>query len=177
MNPFSFLLSILIATTIHEMGHILAAYWQRATPMRVGIGYGPVIAQWQWQGNTITLSILPIAVHVAIPGRRYNDGTYRRTLGQEMTIASAGVLTMFPLAAIAIFLSDPTLFFVTTALNLLNMLPIPGTDGWYMLLLIAARIGYAWPPRQETLITRVGARVTSIACACTVIIYLAIQYL
>lgn len=68
MNIIYWLLIVLIATTIHELGHYWAARWQGVGVKSFSVGMGPILARRTWRGTEWRVSALPIGGYVEIDG-------------------------------------------------------------------------------------------------------------
>lgn len=68
MNIIYWLLIVLIATTIHELGHYWAARLQGVGVKSFSVGMGPILARRMWRGTEWRLSALPIGGYVEIDG-------------------------------------------------------------------------------------------------------------
>jgi membrane-associated protease RseP (regulator of RpoE activity) len=167
INPF-FLIAALFGVTLwHELGHLAAARWLGVPVVNLYIGLGPIL--WRRtlrQAPDLVLRAFPLGMSVAIPSRRTHDGKARRPYRHDLLIAAAGPIASFVLTlllfAIARWVPMPYSWayglvgvgLLSTAIALLNLLPVPGLDGGHLLMLAAARKGWEMTPTQEARLQR-----------------------
>jgi membrane-associated protease RseP (regulator of RpoE activity) len=162
INPFILITALFGVTLWHELGHLAAARWLRVPVVNLNVGLGPIL--WRRrirQSPNLVLRAFPLGMSVAIPSRRWPDGQQRRPYTHDLWIAAAGpcasVLLTLLLFAVARWTPMPYEWsygligvgLLSTAIALLNLLPVPGLDGGHLLMLMAARKGWEMTPAQE----------------------------
>lgn len=171
-----FIVALMVITTGHELGHLIAAKMFGVPVKLIAVGAGPAL--WQRLGNTLRFEIrlLPLGMSVGVLGRRNNDGSPRRPIEDDMWVAAGG-----PLASVALSLilfvaalgagAVPTVqswLLMTGALSILvmlfNLLPIPGLDGGHLALLSAMKLGLRLSPEREATLHQLGLQVAAALC-------------
>ena len=172
------LIAALVAVTVwHEVGHWIAARAVGVPVRRIYVGMGPVLWRRTLRQDTdLALRALPLGMAIAVSGRRADDGTLRRPIDHDLLMAAGGPLASFALTglliAAALWLPLPGAWQETLAeigllsavLAVLNLMPIPGLDGGHLLVLGAARFGWAMTPVQEVRLHRWGVNLVAFAC-------------
>lgn len=171
INPVILLLSLIGLTLWHELGHILAARWLGIPIVNVYIGLGPEL--WRRkidQSPNFVLRAFPLGMSIAIPSHRDSNGSLQRTYAQDLLIAAAGpissLLLTLILFAVARWVPMPVEWaygligvgLLSTALALLNLLPIPGLDGGHLLLAFASYKGYHLSREREQQLQNAGVK-------------------
>ncbi len=112
MGLFWFLLLIVVLVSVHESGHLIAAWLFRIRVMRVGIGLGPVIVRRTIRGTEYVIGALPLGGYVRLLGEDGVDPTdeaerarsfHRRPIWQRLTVILSGPAANV-LFAVAVFL-------------------------------------------------------------------------
>jgi membrane-associated protease RseP (regulator of RpoE activity) len=129
-----------VALVVHELGHLIAA---RSTGIRVERAAIFFDANdWAWwrcrRGpTTYVVGWLPLGAYVRLAGmldlgRKRLPGTiWGARLHQALLVLAAGTAANLLVAAVAAPLSPLCPFVLVNAgLGLLQLLPVPGTDGW-----------------------------------------------
>lgn len=176
INPFILLVALFGVTIWHELGHMLAARWLGVPVLSLNVGLGPVV--WRRksrQAPDLVLRGLPLGMSVAVPHRRSN-GHPLRPYTHDLWIAAAGPCASFVLTlllfAIARWAPMPYEWayglvgvgLLSSAVALLNLLPLPGLDGGHLLMLSAARKGWEMPLAQEIRLQRATIQWVVIIC-------------
>jgi membrane-associated protease RseP (regulator of RpoE activity) len=196
-TALSFLAAIVLITTWHEFGHLLAAWRSRVPVKLIGIGLGPSL--WGFplsrrdasQDGAIRLEVraFPVGMAIGVVGRRTNDGQVRRPASRDLAVAAGGPVASFMLGLLLSVLAivvraAPGLesWLVATALMslflmALNLLPLPGLDGGHMLLLAAACRGWQLSPKGEASLHHVGMRLLVGICLATTVAELGLRLL
>ena len=177
INPYILILSLFGVTLWHEFGHLAAARWLGVPIVNLYVGVGPVLWRHKMrQAPNLVLRALPLGMSVAIPSRRTMDGQQRRPFAHDLWIVAAGpcasLLLTFILFAMARWVPMPYdvayrlvgVGLLSTAIALLNLLPIPGLDGGHLLMLGAARKGWEMTPAQEARLQRASIKWVVIIC-------------
>jgi membrane-associated protease RseP (regulator of RpoE activity) len=162
IDPFILIIALFGVTLWHELGHLAAARWLGVPIVNLYIGLGPVLwRRTSHQAPNLVLRALPLGMSVAIPSRRSMDGQLHRPYSQDLWIAAAGPCASFLLTllifAIARWVPMPYEWayglvgvgLLSTAIALLNLLPVPGLDGGHLLIISAARKGWEMTPDRE----------------------------
>lgn len=182
INPLILAIALFGVTIWHELGHLLAARWLGVPVVNLNIGFGPVLWRRKLrQAPNLVLRGLPLGMSVALPNRRANDGRLLRPYSHDLWIAAAGPCASFVLTlllfAIARWMSMPYEWayglvgvgLLSTAVALLNLLPLPGLDGGHLLLLCAARKGWEMSREQEMRVQRATVQWVVIVCVVPVL--------
>jgi membrane-associated protease RseP (regulator of RpoE activity) len=177
INPFILITALFGVTLWHELGHLAAARWLGVPVVNLYIGLGPVLWRRKMrQAPHLVLRALPLGMSVAIPSRRALDGQTIRPYTHDLWIAAAGPCASFVLTlllfAVARWVPIPYdwayglvgVGLLSTAIALLNLLPVPGLDGGHILVLCAARRGREMTPDQEIRLQRAGIEWVVIIC-------------
>jgi membrane-associated protease RseP (regulator of RpoE activity) len=156
---------------------LVAARWLGIPIVNLYVGLGPIL--WRrklGQSPNLVLRAFPLGMSVAIPSRRTQDGEPRRPYSHDLWIAAAGPLASFVLTlllfAVARWMPMPYdvayglvgVGLLSTAIALLNLLPIPGLDGGHLLMVSAARKGWEMTPAQELRLQRASVKWVVIIC-------------
>ncbi len=113
MNLFWFLLLIVVLVSVHEAGHLVAAWAFGIRVMRVGIGLGPTLYRRTLRGTEYVVSWLPLGGYVRLLGEDGADPAdeaelaacfHRRPIWQRLTVILAGPAANIAFA-IVVFLS------------------------------------------------------------------------
>jgi membrane-associated protease RseP (regulator of RpoE activity) len=171
--------ALLVIGVAHECGHLVAARWLHIPVRRITFGHGPVLLRRSMGDNSeFVLRVVPTGMAIGVPGRRNPDGTLRRPLGHDMTLAVAGPIVSFLLAAL-LFALTPWLQYWLVASALLsatlaaaNLIPVPGLDGGHLLLLGLARLGVQLSPQREIQVQRIGVNLLAAGCVAILVIAL-----
>lgn len=171
INPVILLLSLVGLTLWHELGHLIAARWLGVPIVNVYIGLGPELWRREMrQSPNLVLRAIPLGMSIAIPSRRDNAGNLHRPYAHDFWIAAAGPLASLLLTlllfAIARWLPMPYEWayglvgvgLLSTAVALLNLLPLPGLDGGHLLLVYAASRGWEMSPALEQKLQRISLK-------------------
>jgi membrane-associated protease RseP (regulator of RpoE activity) len=182
INPFILAIALFGVTVWHELGHLLAARWLGVPVINLNVGLGPVLWRRKLrQAPNLVLRGLPLGMSVALPNRRTSDGRALRPYSHDLWIAAAGSCASFVLTlllfAIARWVPMPYdwayglvgVGLLSTAVALLNLLPIPGLDGGHLLLLSAARKGWEMTREQESRVQRASIQWVVIVCVVPVL--------
>lgn len=177
--------ALLVIGVAHECGHLVAARWLRIPVRRITFGHGPVLLRRSIGDNSeFVLRVVPTGMAIGVPGRRNPDGTLRRPLGHDMTMAVAGPIVSFLLAALLLVVARfgamaPWLQYWLVASALLsavlaaaNLIPLPGLDGGHLLLLGLARLGVQLSPQREIQVQRIGVNLLATACVLILVVAL-----
>jgi membrane-associated protease RseP (regulator of RpoE activity) len=177
IHPFILIASLIGVTLWHEAGHLLAARWLGVPVVNLYVGLGPILWRRTLRHSpNVVLRALPLGMSVAIPNRRTMDGQPQRPYTHDLWIAAAGpgasVLLTLLLFAVARWMPMPYdwayglvgVGLLSTAVALLNLLPIPGSDGGHLLLVAAARKGWEMSPEQELRLQRASVKWVVIMC-------------
>ncbi|MCB0189829.1 MAG: site-2 protease family protein [Caldilineaceae bacterium] len=154
INPYILILALFGVTLWHELGHLAAAHWLRVPIVNLYVGVGPILWRRKMrQAPNLVLRAYPLGMSVAVPSRRTLDGQQRRPFGHDLWIVAAGPLASLLLTlllfAIARWMPMPYdvayglvgVGLLSTAIALLNLLPIRGLDGGHLMTLGAASKG------------------------------------
>jgi membrane-associated protease RseP (regulator of RpoE activity) len=177
INPLILIASLFAVTLWHELGHLAAARWPGVPIVNLYVGLGPVLWRKRMgQAPNLVLRAFPLGMSVAIPTRRTLDGAPRRPYSHDLWIAAAGpsasfVLTLL-LFAVARWLPMPYEWayglvgvgLLSSAVALLNLLPVPGLDGGHLLMVSAARKGWEMTPAQELRLQQASVKWVVIIC-------------
>jgi membrane-associated protease RseP (regulator of RpoE activity) len=182
INPFILILSLFGVTLWHEIGHLAAARWLGVPVVNLYIGLGPILwrrtvsSSWMHQPSNLVLRAFPLGMSVAIPSRRFMDGESRRPYSHDLWIAAAGPCASFVLTLLLFAIAHWTpmpyewayglvgVGLLSTAIALLNLLPVPGLDGGHLLMISAARKGWEMTPAQEVRLQRASVKWVVIIC-------------
>jgi membrane-associated protease RseP (regulator of RpoE activity) len=177
IDPFILAVALFGVTVWHEFGHLLAARWLGVPVVDLNVGLGPIL--WRRplrQAPYLVLRGLPLGMSVALPNRRAGDGRSLRPYSHDLKIAAAGPCASFMLTlllfTIARWVPMPYTWayglvgvgLLSTAVALLNLLPIPGLDGGHLLLLSAARKGWEMSREQELRVQRASIQWVVVVC-------------
>jgi membrane-associated protease RseP (regulator of RpoE activity) len=142
INLFILFAALFGVTLWHELGHLTAARWLKVPIVHLNVGLGPILWRRKLrQAPDLVLRAFPLGMSVAIPSRRTVEGQTRRPHAHDLWIAAAGPCASFILTlllfAIARWTPMPHTWaynlagvgLLSTAIALLNLLPVPGLDG------------------------------------------------
>lgn len=99
MNLLWFLLLIVVLVSVHEAGHLVAAWLFRIRVMRVGIGLGPVVLRRRVRKTEYVVGALPIGGYVQLLGEDGVDPAepeemalafHRRPIWQRLVVILSG---------------------------------------------------------------------------------------
>jgi membrane-associated protease RseP (regulator of RpoE activity) len=177
INPFILIASLFGVTLWHELGHLAAARWLGVPIVNLNVGLGPILWRHKMRHSpNLVLRAFPLGMSVAIPTRRTMDGKPRRPYSHDLWIAAAGPLASFLLTlllfAVARWLPMPYdwayalvgVGLLSSAVALLNLLPVPGLDGGHLLMIGAARKGWEMTPEQEVRLQRASIKWVVLIC-------------
>ena len=91
LSTINFVLSLVVALVLHEIGHILAARLCKITITEAGLGWGPRLFGARFQGVDYQIRLLPLGAYV----RMDMDGLQRRPLRQQLFVLLAGIAMNF----------------------------------------------------------------------------------
>jgi regulator of sigma E protease len=185
LTLFTATLAVLIALSVHEIGHLIVARCCNVRVLTVCIGVGPKICTYTDRSGTVwQLAVLPIAGKCDLlidseTRARVQAAVVTRSSYHIAAILVAGPLTNIFLAAIVLVLwalwaehtqvglislsNTPMLVILllgvtSMAVGLFNLLPILPLDGGRLLLLAINRWrGYSLHPTQEQRLFRASA--------------------
>lgn len=176
VHPVAFIVALLLVTIWHELGHLTVARLVKVPVRRIYVGMGPVLWQRSIAPDTeLVLRALPLGMSIAVPGRRGDDGVLRRPLGHDVAIVAAGpaasLLLTGLLFALARWGGFPEAWgmalvgvgLLSTAVALLNLVPIPGLDGGHLLMLALDKGGRRLPQFLEGRLHRWGMHLVAVA--------------
>jgi membrane-associated protease RseP (regulator of RpoE activity) len=177
INPFILIASLFAVTLWHELGHLVTARWLGVPIVNLYVGLGPILWRHRMRHSpSLVLRAFPLGMSVAIPSRRTMDGHARRPYSYDFWIAASGpiasLLLTLLLFAVARWLPMPYEWayglvgvgLLSTAIALLNLLPVPGLDGGHLLTISAARRGWEMTPAQELRLQRASVKWVVIIC-------------
>lgn len=177
INPFILIAALFGVTLWHELGHLAAARWLKVPIVNVYVGLGPILWRRKLRHSpNLVLRAFPLGMSVAIPSRRTHDGQARRPYSHDLWIAAAGpcasLLLTLLLFAVARWVPMPYAWayglvgigLLSTAIALLNLLPIPGLDGGHLMMVSAARKGWEMTPDREAALQRASIKWVVIIC-------------
>jgi membrane-associated protease RseP (regulator of RpoE activity) len=175
--------AVLVIGVAHECGHLIAARWLHIPVRRITFGHGPILLRRSMGDNSeFVLRVVPTGMAIGVPGRRNPDGTLRRPLGHDMTLAVAGPIMSFLLAALLLAVAQavslpPWLQYWLVASALLsatlaaaNLAPLPGLDGGHLLLLGLARLDVQLSPKREIQVQRIGVNLLAAGCVLVLVV-------
>jgi len=119
----SYILSLIVALVIHELGHLLAARACCVPVMEFGLGWGRKLFGIRAGGVEYKLHLLPVGAYVRLD----IEELQRRPLSQQALVLLAGVIVNLLAAAIA---GANKFALINLILAATNLLPIYQQDGW-----------------------------------------------
>src|SRR5262245_43519153 len=171
IDPLILFAALFGVTLWHELGHLAVARWLRVPIVHLNVGLGSCLWRRKLrQAPDLVLRAFPLGMSVAIPSRRTTTGQTRRPYAHDIWIAAAGPCASFVLTlllfAIARWTPMPYAWaynlvgvgLLSTAIALLNLLPIPGLDGGHLLMICAARKGWEMTQAQELRLQRASIK-------------------
>lgn len=108
-----FFVALGILVTIHEFGHFYMARRCGVKVIRFSVGFGKLLYTWRDRlGTEYTLAAIPLGGYVKMLGEQEDDihpddkamAFTQKTVGQRMSIAAAGPIANFILAAMLYFI-------------------------------------------------------------------------
>lgn len=119
----SYVLCLVAALIMHELGHLIAARTCSVAVTEFGLGWGRKIAGFRAGGIDYKLHVLPIGAYVRLDIAELQ----RRPLSQQALVLLAGVIVNLIAAAMA---GANKFALVNLILAATNLLPIYQQDGW-----------------------------------------------
>ena len=119
----SYILCLVVALVIHELGHLVAARACCVPAREFGLGWGPKIFGFHAGGVEYKLHALPVGAYVRLD----IEELQRRPLGQQALVLLAGVIVNLLAAAMA---GANKFALINLILAATNLLPIYQQDGW-----------------------------------------------
>ena len=127
------LLAFSAALVLHEMGHFFAARACKVPVSEAGLGWGPKIFGFRFNGVDYQFRLLPLGAYI----RMDMSTLQQRPLFQQLFVLLAGIAVNVLLAAVA----WGTFFGVLNlVLALGNLLPLYQQDGWKSGMVIFRRV-------------------------------------
>ncbi len=127
------LLGFSAALVLHEMGHFFAARACKVPVSEAGLGWGPKIFGFRFNGVDYQFRLLPLGAYI----RMDMSTLQQRPLFQQLFVLLAGIAVNVLLAAVA----WGTFFGVLNlVLALGNLLPLYQQDGWKSGMVIFRRV-------------------------------------
>lgn len=127
-------LNVILSVTVHELAHMLAAWWVKLQVTEVHLGIGPPV----WRAGTLSVRAWPVGVGIEIP-----DAEMARVPARTRVISHAsGPLSNLLLAAVLAPISW-TGVVVNLVLGVSNLLPLPYQDGGWLFTLWRCRGDFA----------------------------------
>jgi regulator of sigma E protease len=121
----SYILCLVVALIIHELGHLIAARACCVPVMEFGLGWGRKIFGYGAGGIEYKLHALPIGAYVRLD----IEELQRRPLSQQALVLLAGVIVNLVAATMA---GANRFALINLILAATNLLPIYQQDGWKM---------------------------------------------
>ena len=127
------LLSFSAALVLHEMGHFFAARACKVPVSEAGLGWGPKIFGFRFNGVDYQFRLLPLGAYI----RMDMSTLQKRPLFQQLFVLLAGIAVNIFLAAVTwgTFFGDLNL-----VLALGNLVPLYQQDGWKSGMVIFRRV-------------------------------------
>ncbi len=119
----SYILSLVVALIIHELGHLLAARACSVPVSEFGLGWGRKIFGFERGGVEYKLHALPVGAYV----RLSMEELQQRPLSQQALVLLAGVIVNLVAAAMS---GAGRFAMMNLMLAATNLLPIYQQDGW-----------------------------------------------
>ncbi|MCA1557296.1 MAG: site-2 protease family protein [Acidobacteria bacterium] len=119
----SYILCLIVALVIHELGHLIAARACSVPVMEFGLGWGPKIFGFRAGEIEYRLHLLPVGAYVRLD----IEELQRRPLSQQTLVLLAGVIVNLVAAAMA---GAGKFALINLILAATNLLPIYQQDGW-----------------------------------------------
>jgi membrane-associated protease RseP (regulator of RpoE activity) len=127
------LLSFSVALVLHEMGHFFAARACKVPVSEAGLGWGPKIFGFRFNGVGYQIRLWPLGAYI----RMDMSSLQKRPLFQQLFVLLAGIAVNISLAAVTwgTFFGDLNL-----VLALGNLVPLYQQDGWKSGMVIFRRV-------------------------------------
>jgi len=127
------LLSFSAALVLHEMGHFFAARACKVPVSEAGLGWGPKIFGFRFNGVGYQIRLWPLGAYI----RMDMSSLQKRPLFQQLFVLLAGIAVNISLAAVTwgTFFGDLNL-----VLALGNLVPLYQQDGWKSGMVIFRRV-------------------------------------
>lgn len=127
------LLSFSAALVLHEMGHFFAARACKVPVSEAGLGWGPKIFGFRFNGVDYQFRLLPLGAYIRLD----MSTLQKRPLFQQLFVLLAGIAVNTFLAAVTwgTFFGDLNL-----VLALGNLVPLYQQDGWKSGMVIFRRV-------------------------------------
>jgi len=127
------LLSFSVALVLHEMGHFFAARACKVPVSEAGLGWGPKIFGFRFNGVGYQIRLWPLGAYI----RMDMSTLQKRPLFQQLFVLLAGIAVNISLAAVTwgTFFGDLNL-----VLALGNLVPLYQQDGWKSGMVIFRRV-------------------------------------
>jgi membrane-associated protease RseP (regulator of RpoE activity) len=119
----SYILCLVVALIIHELGHLVAARACSVPVSEFGLGWGQKIFGFERGGVEYKLHALPVGAYV----RLNMEELQRRPLSQQALVLLAGIIVNL-LAAVMVGANKFAMMNLMLAAT--NLLPIYQQDGW-----------------------------------------------
>ena len=119
----SYILSLIVALVIHELGHLVAARACCVPVMEFGLGWGRKLFGFRAGDVDYSFRALPVGAYVRLD----IEELQRRPLSQQALVLLAGVIVNLLAAAIA---GTNKFALINLILATTNLLPIYQQDGW-----------------------------------------------
>lgn len=119
----TYILCLVVALIIHELGHLVAARACCVPVMEFGLGWGPKLFGFRIGEVEYKLHALPVGAYVRLD----IEELQRRPLSQQALVLLAGVIVNLLAAAMA---GANRFALINLILATTNLLPIYQQDGW-----------------------------------------------
>jgi regulator of sigma E protease len=114
---YIYILSLIIALLIHELGHLAAARACQVSAPEFGFGWGPKLFSFKLGGVEYKLHALPIGAYVRLDMAELQ----RRPLSQQVTILLGGIIVNLTAAGLTTGTPFGTINLLLAATNLLPL--------------------------------------------------------